>query len=166
MSMNTLRLLIAGVLSGAAAPCWSQAPLVRDGLDSGRVVRLIPLVGTPEAGRLMAPFASDSLMLRYCLYYARPCLSSADATWRERRAADIARLEVKVGSRATRGFLIGSVACGAVWALVSPLAGWPDWTDNPAYLMVDLLGGALAFAPTCGGLGALIGAQKPVWGPP
>ena len=113
----------------------------------------------------MAPFGPDSSMFRYCLYYAAPCLSATDERLRERPASDIARLEIKVGSRAGRGFLIGTAACGLVWAFLGPYVGWPDWTNNPAYLLVNFVGGAIVSAPTCGGLGALIGAQKPVWGP-
>lgn len=158
--------LLTLLLVGAVVPCWSQTVLVRQALDSGRVVRLHLVRGAPETGRLIAPFAADSTTFRYCLYYAPPCGSSADATWRQRPASDIVRLEIKVGSRALRGFAIGSLACGLVWGLVSPVAGWPDWTDNPAYLLIDILGGAIAMAPTCGGVGALIGAQQPVWGPP
>ena len=158
-------LLVMGVFA-VVAPCRSQVPLVRHALDSGRVVRLHLLSGPPEVGRLIAPFAPDSATIRYCLYYASPCRSVANATWRERLASDVARIEIKVGSRAGRGFLIGSAACGVMWALVSPIAGWPDWTDNAAYFFVDFVGGAIASAPTCGGLGALVGAQQPVWGPP
>jgi hypothetical protein len=158
--------LLAAMLFAAGSPCRSQTPLVRRALDSGLVVRLFPFTAPPEAGRLVAPFAPDSTTFRYCLYYAPPCRSAVDATWRERPASNIARLEIKVGSRARRGFLIGTAACAAAWAVVSPIAGWPDWTDNPAYLLLNFLGGAIASAPTCGGVGALIGAQKPVWGPP
>jgi hypothetical protein len=159
-------ILLSTCLVATGAPCGSQTPLMRHELDSGRVVRLHLLSGPPEAGRLIAPFAPDSVTVRYCLYYASPCQSVTDATWRQRLTSDIARLEIKVGSRAARGFLIGSAACGIVWALVSPLAGWPDWTENPAYLLVDFVGGAIVSAPVCGGTGALIGAQQPVWGPP
>jgi hypothetical protein len=154
------------MLLAAASPCRSQTRLVGRALDSGLVVRLFPFSGPPEAGRLVARFAPDSTTVRYCLYYAPPCRSAGDVTWRERPAATVARLQIKVGSRARRGFLIGSAACGAAWAFVSPYAGWPDWTDQPAYLLLNFLGGAIVSAPTCGGLGALIGAQQPVWGPP
>ena len=78
-------------------------------LDSGTTVRLQLLSGRRVTGKLLAPFARDSVRFRLCLYPAPPCVPGGER-YAEQPAADVVELQIRNGTKAIPGLALGSAA--------------------------------------------------------
>jgi hypothetical protein len=143
----------------AAVPLLAQEIQKPLNLDSGAVVRL-HWADRSEKARLLAPFAWDSALVRYCRYPSPVCGESTLNLPRMRSVGDLARLEVRRGSRTGRGALIGA-GFGTLAALVvlhtQGLSDAPRLSGDQQILTVAVL------AATWGAFGALIGAASDNW---
>ncbi len=90
----------------------AQQPPALPQLDSGTVVRLQLRSGNSVKGKLLAPFAAESARFRYCTYPAPPCQVGSDR-YREQPAANVASWQVRRGTRAVPGLVVGGVL--GVW---------------------------------------------------
>ena len=139
------------------APLAAQDTIPAARFDSGAVARLHFTDQTVATVRFVAPVAPDSATYRYCLFRAPFCTPRHVI---ERPAAQVARIDARTGSRAFRGWVIGTTMCTAAFILVSPLAELSEspGAAGPSDVVID---GALLSAVTCGGLGVLGGSQSP-----
>jgi hypothetical protein len=132
---------------------------VRIELDSGTVVRLHWFDG-PEQARLVAPFAWDSAVMRYCRYPSPVCGDSTLNQPRVRSVQNLACLNVRRGSRTGRGALIGA-GIGVLGGLVV-LVG-QGVSDAPALSTGRQVLTVAALAGIWSALGALTGAAADNW---
>lgn len=148
----------AVLILGLAATAKAQAPIVTRPLDTTTVVRLHLAGGGTGQGRLVVPYTPGSPTFRYCPLPFAGCTGEREVVL---DASRVTRVEVQVGTRAGRGFVIGS---GVASLLIVPFfvaAG--SWGDTPRVLLIGQ--GVLVSLVVGGGLGALIGSSAPSWGP-
>ncbi len=129
-------------------------------LDSGTVVRFHWRNG-PEKARLLAPLGRASPEARYCRYPAPSCGSDMNPA-RVRSLSDLDRLDIRHGSRAGRGALVGGAAglAGSLLLILGEsLSDRPRADDIPRVVFVATLTGVWT------GLGALIGLSLDNWKP-
>jgi len=74
--------------------------------------------------------------------------------------ADVSRLEVQTGTRAVRGFVIGTAVVGVVAVPLVYLGGSFTQGETRGSLVTK---GVLLSAIVGGGIGALVGHTKPTW---
>ena len=142
----------------AASP--AQKPGLQVPLDSGRLVRLHLNTGETIRGRLLESFGFASATLSLCRYPAPRCRSMEEA--REIAVSEMEAIEVRIGSRARHGAVLG----GSIGAGLAALAGSGinSLCDAPgcevSILLFTFLGGLQ------GALwGLLFGSQAVVRGP-
>jgi hypothetical protein len=126
-------------------------------LDSGAVVRFHWRNGSEKA-RLLAPISRGSSEARYCRYPAPSCGSDVNPV-RARPLSALNGLDIRRGSRAGRGALVGGaagLAGGLLIILGESLSDRPA-DDVPPVVLVAYLTGVWA------GLGALIGLSLDNW---
>jgi hypothetical protein len=143
----------------AATPLLAQEVQKPLNLDSGSVVRL-HWADRSEKARLLAPLGRDSALVRYCRYPSPVCGESTLNPPRVRPVRDLARLEVRRGSRTGRGALIGAgfgTLAGLLVLHTQGLSDAPHLSGNQQITTVAVL------AATWGALGALIGAASDNW---
>lgn len=140
-----------------AASLAAQDTLARTRFDSGAVARLHFTDQSVATVRFVTPVAPDVATYRYCLFHAPFCTPQHVI---ERPAAQVARVDARTGSRAFRGWVIGTTMCTAGFILVSPLAELSE-TPGAAGPQEVVIEGALLSAVTCGGFGVLGGSQSP-----
>ena len=150
-----LALTLALVLASRAR---AQAPLVTRVLDSRTVVRVHFANGGFGVGRLLAPFGPESSSLRYCSVLAPTDCGLDQGT--VVIPADVSRLEVQTGTRAVRGFVIGTAVVGVVAVPLVYLGGSFTQGETRGSLVTK---GVLLSAIVGGGIGALVGHTKPTW---
>jgi hypothetical protein len=140
----------------SASLARAQASLVTRALDSATVVRLHFANDGVVAGRLLSPFGPTSSSLRYC--------SVPYACGRGQGTvvipAAVSRLEVQTGTRAGRGFLIGTALLSVVVVPVVYIGGSFTQGETRGSLIAK---GLLLSAIVGGGVGALVGHTKPTW---
>ena len=142
-----------------AMPLLAQEVRKPLNLDSGTVVRL-HWTDRSEKARLLAPLGWDSALVRYCRYPSPVCGESTLNPPLRRPVGDLARLEVRRGSRTGRGALIGAgfgILGGLFVLRTQGLSDAPRLSGNQQIMMVA------AIAATWGALGALIGAASDNW---
>lgn len=149
--------LFLGVSQGASA---AQEPGLQVPLDSGRLVRLHLSTGETIRGRLLESFGFESATLSLCRYPAPRCRSIEDA--RKIGASEVEVIEIRIGSRARHGAVVGGSIGAGLGALFG--SGVNSLCDTPgcgvSILLVTFLGGLQ------GALwGLLFGSQAVVWGP-
>ena len=149
---------LAALALAVAAPAGAQA-LVLIPLDSGTAVRLQIEAGPKITGRLLAPFAEDSTRFLYCPTLRGTC-DGVKFSQRTTLAANVSRVEMQTGTRATRGAFMGAgIALGTALAactLIDDLGCDP--TNGSFFTYVALPVGFLG-----AGIGALIGGTVPKW---
>ncbi|MGH7673693.1 MAG: hypothetical protein ACREMV_00350 [Gemmatimonadales bacterium] len=153
---------VASAILAFARGVAAQEPLVTAPLDRGTVVRLHLFSGATEAVRLVAPFEPASVALTYCPFNARPCGPAPDPLRVTRPAADVERMDVRVGSKAGEGFLIGAalgLALGVASARLS--GGLCECRTGSSDDVLYPIAGTLVW----GGIGALLGSGSSRWGP-
>ncbi len=91
------------------APIAAQAPVIRQVLDSGTLVRLHMAGDSIVRGRLIAPLAPGAATLFYCRYPGPPCRVADDPGARQMPASSIQRIDVARSSGARTGGIIGAV---------------------------------------------------------
>ena len=143
----------------AVMPLLAQEVRKPLNLDSGTVVRL-HWADRSEKARLLAPLGRDSALVRYCRYPSPVCGESTLNPPRMRPVGDLARLEMRRGSRTGRGALIGA-GLGTLGGLLvlhtQGLSDAPRLSGNQQIMTVGVS------AAIWGGLGALIGAASDNW---
>jgi hypothetical protein len=139
----------------------AQVQLVSQALDSNTVIRVRLRTGLREKARLLADFGPDSTLLRYCRDPSTPCVRRS-IRYIERPATDAVALEVRRGSRALTGAVIGApIGLAIGWfavALSENASELPGSTGKRAGIMLPV---TALFA----GIGALMGAGIDVWSP-
>ena len=140
-----------------AAPLAAQDTLAPIRFDSCTVARLHFTDQSVATVRFVTPVAPDSATYRYCLFHSPFCTPRHVI---ERPAVQVSRIDAPTGSRAFRGWVIGTTLCTAGFILVSPLAELSE-TPGAAGPQEVVIDGALLSAITCGGLGVLGGSQSP-----
>ena len=135
-----------------------QTPLVTHVLDSATSVRLHFVNDGVVAGRLLAAFGPASRSLRYCS--ALPPAACGPGEGTVVMPAAISRLEVQTGTRAGRGFLIGTAVLSVVVVPVVYIGGAFTQGETRGSLIAK---GVVLSAIVGGGLGALVGHTKPTW---
>lgn len=148
--------LLCAILMVAAAPAPAQQ-LVYLPLDSATAIRLHLLRGGTVPGRLLIPFGPDSARFIYCPGARGGCRSAAPQVM---PAAQVRRVDVRRGSRATQGVVVGAAV------LVGAAAAFCALTDtggcDPAR------GGFVSYVvlPTAlvgGAVGAIVGGGISKW---
>jgi hypothetical protein len=143
----------------------AQQPLLTAPLDRGTVARLHLFSGATETVRLVDPFGPGSATLTSCPFQARPCGPEPDPLRVTRPAADVERMDVRVGSKAGQGFLIGAAigfALGVASArLAAGLCDCPANSGNSGIAVLYPITGIVVW----GGIGALIGSGSSKWRP-
>jgi hypothetical protein len=127
-------------------------------LDSSTVVRFHWRNGSEKA-RLLAPLGPASSEARYCRYPAPSCGSDLNPA-RARSLSDLNRLDIRQGSRAGRGALVGGAAglAGSLLLILGQsLSDGPKQDDIPRAFFVGMI------TVVWTGLGALIGASLDNW---
>src|SRR5258708_11112057 len=114
----------------AASSSRAQASLVTCALDSATVVRLHFANNGVVAGRLLAPFGPGSSSLRYCTVLVPAACGPGQGTVVV--PAAVSRLELQTGTRAGRGFLIGTAVLSVVVVPVVYLGGSFTQGETPA----------------------------------
>jgi len=151
-----LALVLAVLLGGGAR---GQAQLVTRVLDSSTVIRLHFAHGGSGQGSLLTPFGPTSTALVYCSVLSSRC-PPAQGVLVPRDA--ISRLDVQRGTRAGRGFLIGTAIAGVVVVPFFVIVGSLSEGETRGGLIAK---GVLVSVVVGGGLGALIGHTDPKWVP-
>ena len=128
-------------------------------LDSGAVVRLRWTDGQ-ERARLLAPLTPDSATVRYCRYPSPVCGSTTLNPVRTRPIRELTGLEIRRGSRAGHGALIGA-GIGTVGGLLVLLGR--GFSDQPALSTGTRIVIVASLAGAWAGLGALVGAASDDW---
>jgi hypothetical protein len=151
---------------GIAVPTLpAQQPLVRTTLDSGTVVRLHLNTGDAEAGRLLAPFATDSTTFRFCRFPAPPCSGPAGPRYAERLVADVRSVDRHTGTRWKRGALVGAVI-GTTWVVSLFASGADCFPDLAGISRVGAcatsIGGFISIPAL---VGAIVGSGWHTWRP-
>jgi hypothetical protein len=129
-------------------------------LDSGTVVRFLWPSG-PEKARLLAPLGPGSTEARYCRYPAPSCGSDVNPA-QVRSLRGLNSVDIRQGSRAGRGALVGGAAglAGSLLMILGQsLSDGPRADDIPPVVLVATLTGVWT------GLGALIGLSLDNWKP-
>jgi hypothetical protein len=126
-------------------------------LDSGRVVRVHLAAGRTAVGKLLIPFTPTSATLRYCAYKSPGCRNSLDLV-HEIPADSIVALDVRVGTHALRGAVIGGLVGTALTAWVVALADGLSENDSGVNGAPVSIGIAL---PTA--VGGAFGSASPKW---
>ena len=155
-----MRACSAALLTCLAATSLSaqQIDTGRIQLDSGAVVRFHWRNGSEKA-RLLAPIGPGSSEVRYCRYPAPSCGSDVNPG-RARPLNTLDGLDIRRGSRAGRGALVGGAAglAGSLLLILGEsLSDRPVSDDVPRVVFV----GTITAVWT--GLGALIGASLDNW---
>lgn len=155
-------LAIALSLCGAhRAPAQQpQQPLVRRTLDSATVIRLHLPTSQREVGKLLAPFGTDSTMLRYCRYPAPPCRMGG-LRYVERPAANVLTLEIHLGTARNRYALIGGLVGAGLGIPLRAFAEAMEERDLPLSEEIGIVAGTAAVFAL---IGALIGVNIHYWG--
>jgi hypothetical protein len=151
--------LVFGLLapSGLLAQHASRLPP----LDSGVTVRLYLRSGRRVAGKLLVQFAPDSTRFRFCRYPAPPCVIGGHR-YVEQPAGQVWRLEIRRGSHAVPGVIVGSALGLGVGALGIGFAeGVSDWPISTGQKVTTLSCSVLC----CAALGLLVGAGLDSWRP-
>jgi hypothetical protein len=145
--------------------CFTVTPLLAQdvqppgGLDSGTVVRL-HWPDRREKARLLAQLRLDSGVVRYCRYPSPVCGESTVNPTRVRSVRDLARVDVRRGSRTGRGALIGA-GIGTLGGLVGLVL--QGFSDAPASSTGQQVLTVVVLAGTWSALGALAGAASDNW---
>jgi hypothetical protein len=158
MRAYSVTLLTCLTATSLSAQQIDTADFGRIHLDSGTVVRFHWQNG-PEKARLLAPLVPGSSKAHYCGYPAPSCGSDLNPA-RARSLSDLNRLDIRQGSRAGRGALVGGAAGLAgslLLVLGESLSDRPVSDDVPRVVFV----GTITAVWT--GLGALIGASLDNW---
>lgn len=128
-------------------------------LDSATVVRLHFANDGVVEGRLLAPFGPRSNALRYCsVLVPATCASGGTVVL----PGTLTRLEVQTGTRAGRGFLIGTAVTSVVVVPLVYIGGSFTQGETRGNLLAK---GLLLSAIVGGGVGLLVGHTKPTWSP-
>jgi len=163
------RLLTFVALLGTA-PLLAQQPLVSRTLDSATVVRLLLVRGPAFQGVLLAPLTPDAQRVVFSPPAHRDCGVPRVMCRLEVPIADVRAVEVRRGSRAGRGAVIGTalgVVAGFVLGLqvadadycVTSVGGGCDGPSDAGIIaFTTLLSGALG-----AGIGTLFGLGSPAW---
>ena len=146
---------IALLLTGPGA--WGQKPLLTRTLDSATIVRLHFVNDGVAEGPLLAPFGPTMPTLRYCPALSRSCNAVAVPT------ATLSRLEIQTGTRATRGFLLGTLLAGVVITPLVYIGGSFSQGETRGSLLAKGIGLSVIIG---GGLGLLIGHSDRTWSSP
>jgi hypothetical protein len=153
---------LAVMLLGCATTLTAQRMPLSQPLDSGVVVRLRLGAGTRETGRLVTPFAPDSSVFRYCRWPPGSC-AVGDAQYTERPASSVLALEVRLGSRARAGAVVGTVFGVLVGGFVAS-GGVETETGSINRLRgLPLVLSAVGSVIAVGAFGALIGDGFSRW---
>jgi len=161
-ALPNMRLQLTGSLALAltlvfASLVSAQAALVTRPLDSATVVRLHFVNDGVGEGPLLAPFGPGSSSLRYCSVLVAACGSGRGTVV---MPAAISRLEVQTGTRAGRGFLIGTATLSVVVVPVVYIGGSLSQGETRGGLIAK---GLLISTIVGGGVGLLIGGRTPTW---
>jgi hypothetical protein len=155
-----MRCWTAMVISILAATHLAAQDIPRQtNLDSGTVVRLHWKDGTEKA-RLLAPLEPASSVVQYCRYPSPACGTTNVNPSQTRSVGDLTRLDIRQGSRAGPGALVGA-GVGALGGLLiifgHSLGDLPASSTGEQVLTVALLAGVWS------GLGALVGTSLDDW---
>ena len=150
-------LFISGL---SITPALAQGAPVTVPVDSGAVVRLTWREKPIRIGKLLATLQRASDSVAYCRYPGPPCSSGSASGMEVQPTAQLVRVELRRGSRAARGALIGAGVGAAVLGL-GRLAFANE--DNPAPLTGSRVAGAITFVAIGAGVGALIGRGSTRW---
>jgi hypothetical protein len=154
--------LIAGGLS--AHRLVGQGAVIPVPIDSGTLVRMIPLTGPPIEGRLVRRFPAVGSTLYACRYPGPPCHDPADSTAIRRvQLSSLLRVDVQRGSHLGSGAIIGGIIGAVLFDVYSSFVhAFCDAADcGPSTTTLTIRG---ALAGTI--LGMLFGGASPNWGPP
>ncbi len=128
-------------------------------IDSGTTVRLQLLAGPRISGILIAPFAPDSALFRYCSYPAPPCHVGGQR-YMEQSAGNVVAVEVRTGTKAMPGLAIGGIVGVVVGVLGVNFAESQRESSFSTSETVGSIGlSTLIFA----GLGLMIGGGMDKW---
>jgi hypothetical protein len=150
-------LFISGL---SITPALAQGAPVTNPVDSGAVVRLTWREGPVRIGKLLTTLERASDSVAYCRYPGPPCSSGSPSGMEARPTAELVRVELPRGSRASRGAVIGAGVGAAVLGL-GRLA-FAD-QDSPAPSTGARVAGAITFVALSAGVGALIGRGSTRW---
>jgi hypothetical protein len=159
------RLALLLVMAGLSARgLVGQGAVISVPIDSGTLVRMVPLAGPPIEGRLVRRFPAVDSTLYACRYPGPPCHDPADsAAIRHVQLTSLLRVDVQRGSHAGIGAVIGGMIGAALFAAGGSLGhSLCETVDcGPSTTTLTIRG---ALAGTL--LGLLFGAALPRWGPP
>lgn len=143
-------------LAALGVPPRAQGQVV---LDSGTVVRL-HWTQTSQKARLLAPLGPESSHIRFCLYPSPVCGPATSNPPLARPVNELVRIEVRRGSRAGRGALIGAgvAALGSFIVLVG-------YSERPAASTGQQVLSFALITAVWSGFGALVGAASDDWKP-
>lgn len=129
--------------------------------DSGALVRLHTADGIAR-GRLLVPFRSDAVTIRFCAYPGPPCDANTPADrLLEMRTDAIRSLEQSVGSHWREGAVIGGLIGAGLGVLALGFAESMSGGDNFStgrYIRVGVLTGVFF-----GGIGAMFTGSSQKW---
>ena len=154
--------LVTGGLS--ASGLVGQGTVIPVPIDSGTLVRMVPLAGPPIEGRLVQRFPAVGSTLYACRYPGPPCHDPADsAAIRRVQLASLLRVDVQRGSHLGTGAFIGGIIGAALFtaggSIGHSLCESADCGPSTTTLTIrSALAGTL--------LVLLFGAASPRWGPP
>jgi hypothetical protein len=153
--------LFVVTLALATSRLAAQDSLVRATIDSGTLIRMHPVAGSPVKGRLLQPLGPSSTVVQYCRYPAPPCTPPIDSADVGRYPmASLTRIEVQRGSH----WAVGAAAGGALGVLIGGLVavavaiGCGEAGDCPSGAVV--MGIPIALF---GAMGGFIGSGSPKW---
>jgi hypothetical protein len=150
------------LLTALALPVRSpaQRPDRQIRVDSGRIVRLHTATDV-TVGRLLAPLSHTDSLVHFCRYPGPPCLDPGDA--RAIPVAEVLHLDLRQGSAARKGALIGGIIGAVVGALGGVVtAGLTDCTHCGS-AETYAVRGALLTGAVGAGIGALFGSTSLHW---
>jgi len=155
--------LLAGLCALTPVKLTAQDSLLRATIDSGTLIRMHPMVGSPVRGRLIQPLRPSSTVVQFCRYPAAPCTTSSDsAAYGNLPTASLGRLEVQRGSHWPIGAAIGGVVGLVIGGLAEGLASM-DCNESGSCPPGGLITGISTVL--FGAMGAFIGSGSTKWGP-
>jgi uncharacterized protein YcfJ len=166
-----MRRLLPLVALLGAAPLAAQQPLVSRTLDSATVVRLVLVRGPAFQGMLLAPLTPDAQQVVFAPPAQRDCGVPRIVCRMAVPVADVRTIELRQGSHAGRGAVMGAVIgvfAGFVVGMqvkewdycrtTSPGGGCGGPSDVGVIAFTTLVSGAFG-----AGLGTLFGLGSPAW---
>lgn len=161
--MRLRRLVQAALLLGPL-PAFVEAQGL-SGVDSGAVVRMRFASDSIRVGKVLSAFHSDSAVLRYCPYPGLSCPPAQPHVVQTRVPSKLDALEVRVGSRAERGALIGAGVGAGVLALGAVLLQGVGGDGEVQMRPVTRVFAVVSVIAVSATVGALIGSAKDRWRP-